>query len=34
LYMTLAAANQAAANVPKFLRGNEGAKRPTDLAKT
>jgi hypothetical protein len=34
LYMTLPAANQAAGNVPEFLRGNERAKRLTDLAKT
>ena len=27
-------ANQARTNVGEVLRGNEGAKRPTDLAKT
>jgi len=29
----LPAANRAAGNVGEVLRGNEGAKRPTDLAK-
>ena len=31
--MTLGERNQREPNVAEFLRGNEGAQRPTDLAK-